>query len=96
VTVLVRWLAGLQYNAVRRIETPSLLTTVVQADGRPLRGVLLADDLCLTRQRTFYQITDGKATPISHDDVAAKYDVEKLQQDYRKLQDQWKHAHHIQ
>lgn len=92
---LLRWLASLEYNAVRRIETPSLLTTCVRDDGRPLRGVLLTDDLCLTRQKNFFALSKDrtKAVPVSHAAVAKVYPLRDLQERYKALQDEWKTAH---
>lgn len=92
---LQRWLADLQYNAVRRIETPSLLTTFVREnDGRPLRGVLLAPNLVMTRQKSFYQLKDdGKAVVLADEQVVDQYDVRVLQFRYKELQDEWKASH---
>jgi hypothetical protein len=89
-SALLHWRAQLEYNAIRRVETLALLNTIVRTDGRPLRGVLLADDLCLTRQRAFYRIVNGKAILISNEDVAFQYDVQMLQEQYRTLQEEWK------
>jgi hypothetical protein len=92
---LLRWLESLEYNAVRRIETPSLFTTCVRDDGRPMRGVLLMDDLCMTRQKTFYALSDDRtrAVPVSHAVVSKAYRLQELQDRYKALQDEWKVAH---
>jgi hypothetical protein len=93
---LTRWLAELQYNSVRRIETPSLLNTISRTDGRPLRGVLLMTDLVMTRQKTFYRIVDqGSAIPLTNTEVADQYDVAELQEKYKSLQEEWKSAHRV-
>jgi len=91
---LLRWLSSLEYNAVRRIESPTIFTTCVRDDGRPLRGVLLAPDLVMTRQKNFYQLKDnGSASLILHSDVARQYDISVLRLRYKELQDQWKEQH---
>lgn len=92
-SALMRWLAQLNWKHIRRIER--LQPKVVRDDKRPLRGVLLADDLCMTRERAFYKISaNGKrANPISFDDVAHQYDLGELQAVYRSMQDRWKQAH---
>jgi hypothetical protein len=85
---LMRWLAQLHYNHIRNVE--QLHGAVMSDQKSPLRGVMIADDLCLTRKRAFYRV-DGKfAQPISVEEVAANYDLTALQSQYRKATDSWK------
>lgn len=95
---LARWLAALEYNMVRRIETPPVpgVTIVRDDNGLALRGVLIADDLYLTRKREFFRITDGTiATAVSVEAVAESYDLEVLCNRYKELQDEWKAARRV-
>lgn len=86
---LSRWLAQIHYNAVRNIETS--FPNVMQSDRvRPLRGFKIADDLVLTRKRTFYKIAGTHAIPMSIQDVSANYSLEALQVAYRKATEMWK------
>lgn len=88
---LMRWLAQLHYNAIRNIETVS--ENVTQTDrARPLRGFLIADDLVLTRKRTFYKIVGAQASPISVEEVAANHNLESLQERYRTAVIAWKNV----
>jgi hypothetical protein len=90
---LMRWLAQLHYNAIRNIE--SVFENVTRSDGSltrgtALRGFQIADDLVLTRKRTFYKIVGNQAVPISVEEVSANYNLEALQAKYRAAVDAWK------
>lgn len=87
---LSRWLAQIHYNAIRNIESAHQQ----KADGalRPLRGFKIADDLVLTRKRTFFRLVGLKAEPISIEEVAANYNLEAMQTAYRQATDIWKNA----
>src|SRR5215467_2867107 len=83
---LMRWLAQLQYNAIRNIET-----VITEVEQRPsFRAFRIADDLCITRNRVFYQIIGKKAVQISIADVSANYNLEQMQTRYRSAVDTWK------
>lgn len=85
---LMRWLAQIHYNAVRNIEASFGVTA---ADtGKPLRGFMIADDLVLTRKRTFYQIKGAQAAPLSIEVVSANYNLRAMQDRYRKATEAWK------
>jgi hypothetical protein len=86
-TALMQWLAQLHYNQIRRIET---LFSAVAPDKRPLRGVLIAEDLCLTRKRAFYRIIGERAVLLSIEDVAANYSLGVMQSTYRAAMESWK------
>lgn len=95
---LARWLAALEYNMVRRIETPPVpgVTIVRNDNGLALRGVLIADDLYLTRKREFFRITNGTiATAMTIEEVAESYDLESLRHRYKELQDEWKQSRRV-
>lgn len=89
---LQKWLAQIPYNSIRRVERA--FDDVYRADGKMLRGLMVADNLCLTRQREFFVVgNDGKkstATPISNEEVAQHYNIADLQNEYRDAQDRWK------
>ena len=86
---LMRWLSQIHYNAVRQIETP--FANVVTSDqSKPLRGFKIADDLVLTRKRTFYQIKGVQAVPMSIEEVSANYNLQSLQERYREATEAWK------
>lgn len=89
---LARWLAQIHYNAIRNIETV-FPDAVMQDDPKhTLRGFKIADDLVLTRKRTFYRIVGPKAEPVSVQDVSANYTLESLRSAYRKATEMWKSA----
>lgn len=86
---LMRWLAQIHYNSVRNIETVD--ESVTQTDStKPLRGFRIAEDLVLTRKRTFYRIVGDKATPLSVEEVSANYNLEAMQAKYRSAVEVWK------
>lgn len=88
---LIRWLSQIHYNAVRQIETP--LPNVTTTDkSKPLRGFKIAEDLVLTRKRTFYQIRGVQAVPVSIEEVSANYNLQALQARYREATEAWKTA----
>ena len=89
---LARWLAQIHYNAVRNIE--AVFPDVVMQDDpkHTLRGFKIADDLVLTRKRTFYKIVGPTAIPVSVQDVSANYTLESLRSSYRKATELWKSA----
>jgi hypothetical protein len=94
-TLLSRWLAQLHYNSIRNIE--SVIGNVTRTDGSltrgtALRGFRIADDLVLTRKRTFYRVIGLKATPMSIEEVAANYSLALLQARYRVAVEQWKNS----
>lgn len=89
---LARWLAQINYNSVRNIE--AVFPDVMQSDrARPLRGFKIADDLVLTRKRTFYKIAGPNATPMSVQDVSANYSLDALRSSYRSATELWKNTH---
>jgi len=85
---LSRWLSQLHYNHIRNIERLYPVERVDRKMG--LRGVLVADDLCLTRKRTFFKINGERAEPISIETVAANYDLASMQAMYRTAMDSWR------
>lgn len=86
---LARWLAQIHYNAVRRVE--ATFAHVKPVDSKlALRGLKLADDLVLSRKRTFYRIAGSRAEPLSIEEVAANYNLEAMQVAYRVAQESWK------
>jgi hypothetical protein len=88
---LARWLTQIHYNAIRNIETA--FPNIMQSDrARPLRGFKIAEDLVLTRKRTFYRIAGTKAIPMSVEEVSANYNLEILRASYRAATEQWKSA----
>jgi hypothetical protein len=93
---LCRWLGQLRasdargFNSIRRVEELFENTTRTDDPNVALRGVLVADDLVLTRQRMFYQLRDGNATPVSIHFVAAHFDLDAIKTRYRKTQEQWR------
>jgi hypothetical protein len=89
---LTRWIAQLQYNHIRRVE--SLFEHALRLDGKPLRGIALADDLVITRQRAFYRIMDNgtRAEPYTLSQVSKNYNLRDMQIRYRAVQDAWKAA----
>jgi len=92
-SALARWLAQLHYNAIRNVET--IHPTAIRTDNdKPLRGVLVADDLFLTRQRQFFRCqmlgTGEVAVPMSLEEVAANYNLDAMQSRYRSAADAWK------
>lgn len=91
---LSRWLAQIHYNAVRQIETSFPHTNVAKENQRPkpLRGFQIADDLVLTRKRTFFRIAGTRAIPVSIEEVAANYNLEAMQKMYRAATDEWKNT----
>lgn len=88
---LSRWLAQIHYNNVRNVETSHLGITRTD-NQKPLRGLLVAEDLVLTRKRVFYKITGKKATPMSLEEVAANYNLETMQEKYRAAAEEWKNS----
>lgn len=92
---LQRWLAQLitdnGTNRLRRVE--QAIAQVVRKDnGKHLRGLLVADDLCLTRRRTFFRINGTLAEEVSLEEVAANYNLTAMQEKYRAATDAWKNA----
>ena len=88
---LTRWLAQIHYNAIRNIETA--FPNIVQSDrARPLRGFQIAEDLVITRKRTFYKIVGTKAVPVSIEEVSANYNLEVLRTSYRAATEVWKNS----
>ncbi len=86
---LMRWLNQIHYNAVRNIETP--FAGVAMTDSpKPLRGFKIADDLVLTRKRTFYRIVGVQAAPLSVEEVSANYNLQSMQARYREATEAWK------
>lgn len=89
---LARWLAQLHRNNIRNVET---LHDAIRSDThKPLRGLMVADDLCLMRQREFHRIqmtAQGKqSTSISLAEVAANYNLAAIQECYRDATNAWK------
>lgn len=91
IAALTRWLAQLHYNHIRQVETLQESVSRLE-DGKPLRGILVAPDLVLTRQRAFYVINGAIAIPASLETVAAKYNLDAMQASYRIAMDAWKSA----
>lgn len=86
---LSRWLAQLHYNSIRNIET--VFSNVITSDrAKPLRGFKLAEDLVITRKRTFYRIAGSQAIPMTVEEVSANYNLETLQSVYRDAMEAWK------
>lgn len=89
---LLRWLAQVPYNSIRRVERA--FDDVQREDGKMLRGLMVAEDLCLTRQREFFLVTHDNekaiAKQITFDEVVAKYSLDDLQTEYRGAQERWK------
>jgi hypothetical protein len=73
---------------LRRVET--LMENVRRADGRALRGLMVADDLCLTRRRVFYRLLGTRATELTLEEVAAQYVLADMQARYKIAMDAWK------
>jgi len=90
ITALARWLAQIQYNHARRLETGIENVTRADEPSKPLRGVHIADDLVLTRNRTFYQIIGLTAVLLTPEQVAARYNLADLQARYRSAVESWK------
>lgn len=89
--LLSRWLAQLHYNSIRNIET--VFSHVTRTDStRVLRGFQIANDLVLTRKRTFYKMAGLKAEPISIEEVSANYNLEALRMSYRNAMESWKNT----
>jgi hypothetical protein len=86
---LTRWLAQIHYNAVRNIEA-SFAGVTTSDTAKPLRGFKIADDLVLTRKRTFYQIKGAIAAPLSIEAVSANYNLKTMQASYRAATEAWK------
>ena len=89
---LSRWLAQIHYNAIRNIETSFNVTRTDGSLGKGtiLRGFKIADDLILTRKRTFYRLRGATADPVSLEEVAANYNLETMRATYRAATDVWK------
>jgi hypothetical protein len=94
---LLRWLRQLRkgdahgYNTIRRIARVFGTTTGV------IRGALVADNLVLNAKREFYLMEDtddgpDKATKVSVAYVAAHFNIDVIQINYRKQQDAWRHS----
>jgi hypothetical protein len=68
---------GIDGRQIRRVEAmqPALLP-----DGRRLRGVMLAPELCLARDRKFYEVKDGVARELQCGVVLARYSTTTLKQ----------------
>jgi hypothetical protein len=93
--LLARWLAQLHYNSIRNVET--VFAHVTRADGNAtrgtsLRGFKIAEDLVITRKRTFYRMTGLTAQPMSIEEVAANYNLDALKASYRAAIDAWKNS----
>lgn len=80
---LARWLEQLKYNDIRRAESFQSVTFQDGKKRKQLRGVMVADDLCLSRNRLFYKILDDKAVVMPLSLVAEQYNVEALISGYR-------------
>lgn len=80
---LTRWLRGLEYNDIRSAETMQVVPVHVGRQKRPLRGVLVAPDLCLGRDRKFYRIIDDHAIPVPLYLVSEQYSLDTLMQAYK-------------
>lgn len=95
IEALRRWLAQLisdnGTNRLRRVET--LFAHVTRDDTQKhLRGLMIADDLCITRNRMFFRVDGTHAVPVSLEEVAANYNLDTLQTKYRAAMDTWKNA----
>lgn len=95
IEALRRWLAQLisdsGTNRLRRVE--ALFANVMRDDTQKhLRGLMIADDLCITRSRAFFRVDGTHATPISLEEVAANYNLDALQTRYRAAMDAWKNS----
>jgi hypothetical protein len=78
--VLARWLQQVRYNDVRRAESFQPITLL---NGKRLRGVMVAPDLCLSRSRTFFKIIDkDHAVVIPLTLVAEQYSLDAIKQGY--------------
>lgn len=86
---LIRWLTQIHYNAVRNIETPFAGVTTSDT-SKPLRGFKIADDLVLTRKRTFYRVVGVQAIPASIEEVSANYSLQSMQETYRAATETWR------
>lgn len=63
-TVLMNWLQKVTNNKIRSLEESK--TSILRIDtGRPLRGIMLAHDFYLGRDRRFYKIVGGRAHPLT-------------------------------
>lgn len=90
---MARWLSHLHYNHIRNVEV--IHPTALRSDNeKPLRGIMVADDLCLTRKREFFRCqmlgTGEVAVPMSVEEVAANYNLESMQAKYRRAMEAWK------
>ena len=81
---LTRWLHDLEYNDIRRGETILTVPVTVGKTRRVLRGVQLAPDLVLGRDRKFYKLMGDHAHKIPLYLVCEQYDLDALIKGYRE------------
>ena len=67
---LTEWLSTLSYQDVRNVES---LQPARLPNGSRLRGILITPDLCLGRNRQFYDVSTPQAIPLTTEQVLMRY-----------------------
>lgn len=82
--LLLDWLDGLAYRDIRRAESVQTAPIHVGQVARPLRGVRIAPDLVLGRDRQFYRIIDDHAVVIPTALVIQQYTLRDITRGYER------------
>lgn len=77
---LLQWTESLEYRDIRLAESVQTVEVMVGSGSnrKPLRGVNVAPDLVLGRDRQFYKILDGHAAVLPVSQVVEQYNVQDL------------------
>lgn len=74
------WLQKLYYRQIRGSESPLPGLT---GEGKRIRGLTLAPNLFLARDKHFYEVADGVAKRLTPEQVLQNYDLDTLRKLYR-------------
>lgn len=77
---LEKWTRSLYYRQIRGSE--SLLPGLTE-NGKRIRGLTLAPNFYLARDKNFYEVTDGVAKKMDAGTVLKNYRLERLKSLYR-------------
>lgn len=79
---LLQWLQGMRYRDIRVAESVQAVEVTIGSSSKPLRGVSVAKDLVLGRDRQFYRIFDGHAVVMPLANVIEQYSLKEIMSGY--------------
>jgi hypothetical protein len=71
------WVRGIYYRQIRGAEA---ILPGLTGKGKRLRGLTLAPNLYLARDKRFYQIVDGTAVEMYPTEVLSQFDLKTLRE----------------